>query len=189
MIGSELNGCEILHNDPDKLHLAPFVNPSLPLEKQQRSCREFARIYELGGAKCAVHKDIVWHRWRKLVWNASFNPVCALVDLDSGTIQDAGCLDTLIRPAMNEVVAIAKAAGYDLPSGIQDQMVALTPKETYLKPSMQVDAQRGRPMEIEVILGNPLRVARDLLVPAPTLTTLYSLLLARQWTCNNNTGA
>ncbi|KAJ0381916.1 hypothetical protein COL922a_013588 [Colletotrichum nupharicola] len=47
--------------------------------------------------------------------------------------------------------------------------------------SMQVDAIRGRPMEIEVILGNPIRTARRFGVATPTLVVLYNLLKAKQW--------
>lgn len=188
MIGCELNGRDVLHNDPDILYIAPFVNPQLPEADQHDACRKFAKMYESGGAQCHIAEDIVWNRWRKLVWNASFNTVCALTNLDSGRVQDAGCIDTLIRPAMAEIVAIAKAANYTLPPDIVDQMVAYTPKEVYAKPSMQVDAIRGRPMEIEVILGNPLRTAEELGVQAPTLSVLYKLLKAKQWAFRNLQG-
>ncbi|KAF5502079.1 Proline-specific permease [Colletotrichum aenigma] len=106
---------------------------------------------------------------------------CALTNMDSGTVQDAGGIETLIRPAMDEVVKIARAAGRVLPSGIKEEMVAFKPKEAHLKPSMQVDAIRGRPMEIEVILGNPIRTARRFEVATPTLVVLYNLLKAKQW--------
>ncbi|KAF0320004.1 proline permease [Colletotrichum asianum] len=179
MIGCELNGRELLHNDPDILQISPF--PFQSHGKSRDSCVKFADMYNLGGAKCNIQKDIIWHRWRKLIWNASFNTVCALTNMNSGTVQDAGGIETLIRPAMDEVVQISRAAGCVLPSGIQDDMVAFTPKEAHLKPSMQVDVIRGRPMEIEVILGNPIRTARKFGVTTPTLVVLYNLLKAKQW--------
>ncbi|KAK2751860.1 amino acid permease [Colletotrichum kahawae] len=179
MIGCELNGRELLHNDPDILQISPF--PFQNHGKSRDSCVKFADMYNLGGAKCNIQEDIVWHRWRKLTWNASFNTVCALTNTDSGTVQDAGGIETLIRTAMDEVVTVARAAGCVLPSGIQEDMVAFTPKEAHLKPSMQVDAIRGRPMEIEVILGNPIRTARRLGVATPTLVVLYNLLKVKQW--------
>ncbi|KAK0375430.1 hypothetical protein CLIM01_07230 [Colletotrichum limetticola] len=117
----------------------------------------------------------------KLVWNASFNPVCAITGLDSGAVQAAGYIDTLVRPVMDEVVAIAEAAGYGLQPGIQDEMISFTPEAIGLKPSMQVDAMMDRPMEVEVILGNPLRIAQELKIEAPVLTILCNLLRARQW--------
>ena len=186
MIGSEQNGAHVLHNDPDVLYIAPFWNPSLPREGQKTSCQTFAEMYQLGGAECHVPDDITYHRWRKLVWNASFNTICALTHLDSGAIQDTGAVESLIIPAMDDVVAIAKAAGYDLPTGIQEQMLAFTPKDAFLKPSMQVDSMRGRPMEIEVILGAALDVAEVKGVEVKILRVLYDLLRAKQWTIVNS---
>ncbi|KAK1515217.1 uncharacterized protein CCOS01_13410 [Colletotrichum costaricense] len=181
MIGCELNGREVLHNDPDKLHLAPFPSPGLHRRRQEDACSTFAALYTLGGVACEIHEDIVRRRWMKLVWNASFNPVCAITGLDSGAVQAAGYIDTLVRPVMDEVVAIAEAAGYGLQPGIQDEMISFTPEAIGLKPSMQVDAMMDRPMEVEVILGNPLRIAQELKVEAPVLTILCNLLRARQW--------
>lgn len=185
MIGSEQNGIHVLHNDPDILYIAPFWNPALPRKDQETSCQRFAEMYRLGGAESHVPDDITYHRWRKLVWNASFNSVCALTHLDSGTIHYTGAAESLIIPAMDDVVAIAKAAGYELPTDIQEKMMTLTPKDAYLKPSMQVDAMKGRPMEIEVILGAALKVATEKGVEVRILRVLYDLLKTRQWSIVN----
>lgn len=185
LIGCELNGREMLHNDPDILQLAYWSNPRFTLENQSNACTAFAQLYNNGGAKCNIQTDISWFRWRKLIWNASFNTVCAITNLDSGAIQDAGGLDSLIRPAMRDVVAVAQAAGNIFSDEILDDMVAFTPKEASLKPSMQVDAVRHKPMEIEVILGNPIKTAKKLGVPVPTLEFLYSLLQTKQWSFLN----
>ncbi|KAK7438666.1 hypothetical protein CaCOL14_011943 [Colletotrichum acutatum] len=181
LIGCELNGREMLHNDPDILHIAYWPNPKFTPEDQSNACTAFAQIYNNGGAKCNIQTDISWFRWRKLIWNASFNTVCAITNLDSGVVQDAGGLDTLIRPAMKDIVAVARAAGHIFSDEILDDMVAFTPKEARLKPSMQVDAIRQKPMEIEVILGNPIKTAKKLDEPVPTLEFLYSVLHTKQW--------
>ncbi|KAH8893571.1 2-dehydropantoate 2-reductase [Thozetella sp. PMI_491] len=182
MIGCELNGHKVLHNDPDVLYLAPFPQPAPLGANQDHFCSRFSKLYEAGGSKCVVVDDIVWHRWRKLVWNSPFNSVCALTNVDSGTILDTGCNRALIRPAMDEIVAVAEAAGYKLSDGIQEEMMMFTDKDVRLRPSMQIDAIKGRPMEIEVILGNPLRIARRLGVKTCILDILYELLKAKQET-------
>lgn len=162
MIGCNLKGREVLHNDPDILQIAPYHNTNIDSETQMVVCKSFAEMYKLGGAKAIVHDDVTWQRWRKLLWNASFNTVCAITDIDSGAIQDLDALETLIRPAMRDIIAIARASGVALPDELEDEMARFTPKEARLKPSMQVDASRKSPTEIETILGNPLRVARNL---------------------------
>lgn len=181
MIGCNLNGREVLHNDPDILQIAPYHNTNIDSKTQMVACKNFAEMYTLGGAKAIVHDDVTWQRWRKLLWNASFNTVCAITDIDSGAIQDSDALETLIRPAMRDIIAIAQASGVALPEELEDEMVMFTPKEARLRPSMQVDARKQSPMEIETILGNPLRVARSLGIQAKTLEVLYGILKVMQW--------
>lgn len=45
---------------------------------------------------------------------------------------------------------------------------------------MLLDWEGGRPMELEVILGNPVRIARRHGVEMPRLQTLYALLKSAQ---------
>jgi len=43
---------------------------------------------------------------------------------------------------------------------------------------MQTDCKMGRPMEVDVILGTPVRKGRELGVAIPTIEVLHTLLLA-----------
>ena len=45
---------------------------------------------------------------------------------------------------------------------------------------MQQDVEKGNYIECENILGEPLRVAKRLEVPAPTLTVIYAILKGYQ---------
>jgi 2-dehydropantoate 2-reductase len=49
---------------------------------------------------------------------------------------------------------------------------------TPYKTSMLLDYEAGRPMEVEAILGNAVRIARNLGVSVPRMETLYALLSA-----------
>jgi 2-dehydropantoate 2-reductase len=44
------------------------------------------------------------------------------------------------------------------------------------KTSMLLDFENSRPMEVEAILGNAVRIARSLEVAVPHMETLYALL-------------
>ncbi|KAI0795526.1 ketopantoate reductase PanE/ApbA-domain-containing protein [Abortiporus biennis] len=48
------------------------------------------------------------------------------------------------------------------------------------RPSILVDCETGRPMEVEVIVGEVVRMGRALNVPMPRMETFYSLLLVVQ---------
>ncbi|KAL3442768.1 ketopantoate reductase PanE/ApbA C terminal-domain-containing protein [Aspergillus insuetus] len=177
MIGARrLESGTIQHDKPDLLYLAPFYNRAIVQEQQDQLAGLFASLYQAGGAACVLVPDIAWMRWKKLVWNASFNSICAITGLDSASVIDAGGVETMIRPVMDEVVRIAHASGYTLPDNIQETSIASMPREIAFRPSMLVDADRGRPMEIEAIVGNPLRLAEDLGCETPFLRTIYGCL-------------
>lgn len=77
------------------------------------------------------------------MYNASFNPVCAITGLNSGEIQiTESALSRLVVPAMREIVSVAHAAGYTLPDGILVETIRSNPIEEQITPSMQLDTQR-----------------------------------------------
>ncbi|KAJ5689337.1 hypothetical protein N7462_003729 [Penicillium macrosclerotiorum] len=184
LIGSHETAPAVIdHEDSDRLVIGAFRNPRLPDEEQAQAAREFVKIYSSGGkTDCTFSADVSYHRWQKLVYNACLNPVCAITGLDTGRIRLADdTVATLLRPAMQEVVAAAKASGVTLPAGIIDRMINMDPLTMYLQPSMLEDVQKGNLVEFETLVGEPLRegLARD--VPMPTLTFIYHTMKAIQW--------
>jgi ketopantoate reductase len=83
------------------------------------------------------------------------------------------------RRLMNEVVSVANVAGAKINSNHVEQLLDKTLKSEGLTSSMMVDLANNRPMEVEGILGNPMRVARELNVATPTLDCLYVLIKAQ----------
>lgn len=182
MIGAHQYDGRIIHDDPDDVGFGVFFNPNLPKESQQARLEEFVQIYGIAAPLCKTVPDIVWSRWRKLVWNGTFNTLCALTGLDCSRIRYFGG-ENLLRPAMEELNAIAKADGYVLPDDIIETMIEIEPLDVFCRPSMLVDVDKGNPMEIEVILGSPLRIARKLGVSTPVLDSIYKMLKLIQ--CRN----
>ena len=84
----------------------------------------------------------------------------------------------MTRKLMREVIDVARAC--DVP--IKDELInELIDKILAMQPigsSMQTDCKMDRPMEVEIILGTPVRKGRELGVPTPILEVLYTLLMA-----------
>jgi 2-dehydropantoate 2-reductase len=180
-IGAHEHDGHITHGDHDRMHLGVFHNSVLGRQGEQAKLEDFATIYSANGVvDVEIVDDIVLYRWRKVIWNGTFNPMCALTQLDHSAIRRFGGEDGLIRPGMKEMAAIAKADGYDLGPDIVDLMVNIDRIGSTFRPSMLVDVDKGSPMEIEVILGNALRVARGKGVDTPVLDTTYQLLKLTQ---------
>lgn len=176
MIGAHNWDGKILHDDHDLIMLGTVYNPNLPKDVQDAAVQAFADLYGATKSTAQVHENITWARWRKLVWNASFNTNCAITQLDSAEIRQYGGEYSVIRPCMKEIIAIAKADGHILPDDVMDYMIATTPDDLKFRPSMLVDVDKGNPVEVEVILGNPIRTARKLGVETPVLDQTYRLL-------------
>lgn len=144
MMGShELRHGVIEHNDKDILVLGPFRNPNVESAAEQAAGKDFADRYTAGGkTTCNYVEDAGFSRWRKLVYNACLNPICAILQLDSGRLRLAEVAYPLLRPAMNEIIAAAEACGHELPATVIKDMIELDPMDMYFSPSMCVDVSK-----------------------------------------------
>ncbi|OKL64435.1 hypothetical protein UA08_00886 [Talaromyces atroroseus] len=170
----ERNG-HVVQDSRDRLALGAYHSPSLDNEYENSKLREFSSIYGAAKVKVEIVEDIVLYRWRKLLWNGTFNTMCAITQLDTSAIRRFG-EHTMIRPAMTEMAAVAKADGYDLGDDIVDVIIDSIPEGLSIRPSMLVDIDKGNPIEVQVILGNALQIARRRGVQTPILDSTYQFL-------------
>ncbi|MBF0152580.1 MAG: 2-dehydropantoate 2-reductase [Magnetococcales bacterium] len=141
------------------------------------AAESLAHWFRRAGTSCTVSPAIVTDRWRKLVWNAPFNPLSVLAGgLTTQDIMASPRLADLARRVMEEVLAIAEAAGHPLPPEVVERNLTETRAMYPYKTSMLLDYEAKRPMEVEAILGNAVRKAHSLGIAAPRLETLYALL-------------
>lgn len=188
LIGShEVSHGVIEHDDHDRLQIGAFHNPALDAAiaaaAETAAAKHFIEIYSAGGkTECVFVDDVPASRWRKLIYNACLNSICALTGLDTGRIRLADdAVATLVRPAMQEIRAAARAAGVELPAEVVETMIGIDPLTMYLPPSMLGDVRKGNFTEFENVVGEPLRVGEGLGVKMPTVRVLYHLLKAVQW--------
>lgn len=137
---------------------------------------QLAYQFSEGGVPCSVTDNVVGARWQKTLWNASFNPVSIMGGvLDTANMLGNAEAREFVRQTMQEIAAVATTAGHAPPAGLIDQLIEVTAAMPPYKTSMAQDYEAGRAMEIEAILGNPLRIARELRVATPILESLYAL--------------
>ena len=133
----------ILHDDHDYLIVGAFNNPNIPYDVQVATAKKFAKIYNASGSvECELNENVGFVRWRKLLYNAGYNSACTITRMDTTRMRIAKePIDHLVRPLMEEIWNIAKAAGYQLPDGIVETMINVDPW-TFFKPSMQQDIEK-----------------------------------------------
>ncbi|MCG6981303.1 MAG: 2-dehydropantoate 2-reductase [Deltaproteobacteria bacterium] len=161
----------IVHVDFGRLVIGRF-----PAGKSDKT-DHLARLFNESGVPCTVSEDVVTDRWRKLVWNAPFNPISVLGGgADTKTMVDNPESLKLARQVMEEVCRIAEAEGHPLPAGVVEENIEGTRRMSPYKSSMLVDFEAGRPMEVEAILGNGIRAAKRHKIAVPHMESLYGLL-------------
>jgi 2-dehydropantoate 2-reductase len=137
-----------------------------------------ASLFHQAGVVCSVEEDAIAARWTKLVWNAPFNPVSVLAGgATTRQMLSVEATRRLIREVMVEVVELARAAGHPVDPGLVEKNLQDTLKMTPYKTSMLHDFENKRPLEVEAILGNALRLAGQFGVAVPHIESLYGLLL------------
>ena len=161
----------IVHVDFGRLVVGRF-----PAGKSDKT-DHLARLFNESGVPCTESEDVVTDRWRKLVWNAPFNPISVLAGgADTKTMVDSPESLELARQVMEEVCRIAEAEGHPLPAGVVEENIEGTRRMSPYKSSMLVDFEAGRPMEVEAILGNGIRAAKRHKIAVPHMESLYGLL-------------
>jgi 2-dehydropantoate 2-reductase len=136
---------KVRQDDPDILYISPFHNPRISADKELAAAQRFVDMYNASGkVSCSLEPDVGDIRWRKLIYNAAYNSICAILDLDTTSIRYAKQpLNDLVRPAMWEVWNIAKAAGYPLPPEIVEEKLDID-TWSFFKPSMAQDMSKAR---------------------------------------------
>ncbi|KAL3474419.1 6-phosphogluconate dehydrogenase [Aspergillus californicus] len=190
MSSAEIRPGEIFHQDHDTLIIGAFRNPNIEQEVELKAARHFTDLYNASGKATGQYsEEVQFMRWRKLVYNASYNSLCAITGMDTSKIRLTGsAVHELLFPVMIEVKSIARAAGYKLAPDQEDVSLAADTIDAYFRPSMQQDVEKGNYMEMEVIVGETVREAQRLGVPAPMLNMVYSLLKVLQFKTKVNRG-
>lgn len=140
--------------------------------------RAIAEDLGRGGVETRIADGWRAARWRKLVWNVPFNGLCALHGLDTRGLLDRPELRARARALMEEVLSGAAREGHVLPLDFADRMLADTEKMVPYEPSMKLDRDAGRPMELEAIYERPIEAIRNAGGKAPYMEALLRELRA-----------
>ncbi|KAK5947199.1 hypothetical protein PMZ80_001346 [Knufia obscura] len=126
-------------------------------------------------------------RWHKVAINAAFNPSSVLsYETDNPSMVHDADMYEHMKGVIDEVLGVAlKLTGLPLPKDFATPQQILdsakkSPKGSF--PSMLGDWKRNQKMELEVILGNPIKLGREKGLDMPRLQTMYALLKTAQAT-------
>lgn len=168
----------ITHGEIELLELGNY-----PASKQSEHAANLTSLLKSAGATVKLYDDVQQKRWLKLIINASWNPLCAItMCTDVELMLSSPPATDLVRDIMLEIADIAAACGHPISHELVDwqlgRATARIPINKGVEPSMLQDAKDGRRMEVEAIVGNTIRLAKEKAVPCPKLEMLYILATA-----------
>lgn len=123
--------------------------------------------------------DIRLESWKKMVINCACNPVSALLFEDIQTLYKIPSSRWIMQNIMREAAAAAAADSVEISPADLEQLSTVLSTMPPLKSSMQVDAQRGTPLELGGLTGAVMRRAASQGQEALVTTTVHNLLLSR----------
>lgn len=178
----------IKHNRWTKTDIGPYAPGNSSADWTTQRSEELVNLLGECGikdAKAQTHDDLQFIRWHKIAMNATMNPSAVL---SGGAGNRELALDAELaehaKGVMDEVLAVAPVIlGKPLPKWLAtpEQVLDSVSKNTSgSRPSMWQDWEAGRRMELEVILGNPVRMARERGMEMPRVQSMYALLKKAQ---------
>ena len=133
--------------------------------------------FDKAGVK-AFDVDYLEARWKKAVWNMPFNGMSVVLNAQTDQLLADASTRTLIKAQMMEVVMAANALGVEnIDEAFADKMIANTDAMVPYSPSMKLDHDYHRPMEVYYLYTRPIQEAAFAGVDMPLLKDLEQKLL------------
>src|SRR5579864_137522 len=153
----------------------------LVLGPECEKTKHIADVFIRAHVPCRITDNIEGELWVKLIWNCALNAVSALGQARYARIAESEDARKVVQEAVNEVLAVARAAHIVLP-GVADSQAALagamkiaTQMAAQLSSTGQ-DINRGKRTEIDSLNGFIARRGAELSVPTPVNHALYALV-------------
>ncbi|GCB52932.1 ketopantoate reductase family protein [Streptomyces sp. NL15-2K] len=122
-----------------------------------------------------IRRDI----WEKLLGNVNLNPVSALTGATVLDILDDPDVRQVCAAVFDETAAVGAALGIESAMTAEERLDIARELGAF-RTSMLQDADRGRPLELDALVGAVRELARRTGVPSPSLDAVHGLLALRE---------
>jgi 2-dehydropantoate 2-reductase len=164
---------------PGRVEMA-FFNPpnhlgALVPENREAGLR-MAEAISAGGLETEFVDDIRLHVWKKMIMKCTMASICAVTDR---TIQGALAFPPtreIAEGCFREILAVAKAKGYDLGEDYLEQAMAYLERVGVHRDSMCVDVANKTRTEIDFLGGKVVEYGKETGVPTPFYTVMTNLV-------------
>ncbi len=166
----------IRHMGPvGKLIFGPLSDQ--PTDTNEQTARAFAALCNQAGLDATLSRTIRRPLWEKFIFFSAVSGLCALTRQALGAVRDNPISATVLDHAISEAIAVARSQGAPLAETIKaDTLATIAAKPDLLKPSLLVDLEKGRRLEVDWIAGTLHRLGAEKSIPTPTHSCIYAAL-------------
>ncbi|MBA2580237.1 MAG: 2-dehydropantoate 2-reductase [Thermoleophilaceae bacterium] len=139
-----------------------------PDRSRSERCERFSEAMVAGGLKCPIEQDLRNDIWVKLMGNVSFNPLSALTRATMVSICRHAETRALVVAMMEEMLAVARALGYELDISIEKRLAGAEAVGEHKTSTLQ-DLEAGKQLELAAIIGAVVELADLTETPVPSI--------------------
>jgi 2-dehydropantoate 2-reductase len=137
---------------------------------------EIKNIFNDAKIPTQISENINLELWKKLIINNGVNAICALLKKETGIIMHHEKLLKIVYGLMNETAIAASNKGIKISKKEVDDMNELITNFDSIKPSMLVDVENNRELELDEICNVVIENCEALGLDAPYTRTISTLL-------------
>lgn len=137
-------------------------------------CGAFSEAAVAGGLKCPVEHDLRRDIWIKLMGNIAFNPISALARATMAGICRHDGARELVVAMMRETLQVARSVGCDPGVSIERRLRGAERAGEHRTSTLQ-DLEKGKPMELDVLLAAVVELADLTGTNVPTLRAIHAV--------------
>lgn len=145
--------------------------------RESPRARAFLEACRRASIPAEISADIVRTLWEKYVMIVAHSGMTAVTRCPAGIIRALPETRRMYRLLLEEMAALARAAGSGVESGIIETVLGLLDSQPGgFYSSLHHDLTRGKRLELETLQGHAVRLGEQLGVPTPTLFAVYAAL-------------
>lgn len=167
---------EIHHLDYGSIRLAEYA-PDYKETGITPAMERIAEDLKTGGIPVELSEDLLLARWKKLVWNIPYNGLSVVLNARTDEMMNHPQTRLLVKQIMEEVVQGAAACDRIIDDHFVEYMLDHTEQMQPYLTSMKLDYDAQRPLELEAIFANALKLAKIAGITLPRIEMLYQQLV------------
>lgn len=166
------SGNEIVYTAPGTHYFGEAQNLTI-----SPKVRRVQVAFEKAGINYKTPEDMMRWMWWKFMVNVGINQASAVTRMRYAAFQKSPSAQELMESLMQEVVALAQAAGVNLtPEDIVKWYPVLNLLSPEGKTSMLQDIEAGQKTEVEIFSGKVIALGKHYNIPTPVNRTIFQII-------------